>query len=222
MILETGKNLSILIITDNDMNWQTFATWYSFYKNLPDSKIAIFCHRTESVPFMYFQWAKRLNIPRINGWPFVKDGPDVLNWLAAVNQCEQSGVISQPVLVVQPYVMALDLLEKSNLEKFSQKNILEKNIFFIKNINTKNAINEYFIDNKKIESSESEICLEANETNLPVSVVSYRKGCGRWIDTAKGCPFSSAGGLATSEMTINENKIIELWNKMVPLYSAVS
>jgi hypothetical protein len=222
MILETGKNLSVLIVTEADMNWQTFATWYSFFKNLPDAKIGIFCHRSDSAPFMYFQWAKRLGIKRINAWPFSEEGPELLNWLECVRSSEAQELVTQPVLVVKPYVMALNLLDKTTLSRFNSEGIwVNQNACFINKKNVKDLINQYYLENKEFNISQEKICFEAKEEDVPRSLVCYNKGCGRWIDKAKGCPFSNAGGLITAEMTANETKIIDLWNKMVPLYHAV-
>ena len=59
---ELGKNLNILIRTETTFDWQTFATWYSFFKNLPEAEICIVCNRNTNAPFQYFQWIKRLKI----------------------------------------------------------------------------------------------------------------------------------------------------------------
>jgi hypothetical protein len=219
MISCTGKNLSVLIVTQTDLDWQTFATWYSFYTNLPDAKISIFCHRTDSVPFLYYQWTKRLGIPNIKMKPFSEDGPDFFNWLNAIRFSKPE----QPLLVVRPFVMAIDILNNKLLDFLNKINFCNnEEVLFLNNKNIDNIFNEFFIENKLPPICNEKICVEAKETGELSSLVSYKKGCGRWIDTAKGCPFSSAGGLVTSEMTANETRIIELWKKMVPLYHAVN
>lgn len=219
MISCTGKNLSVLIVTQTDMDWQTFATWYSFYTNLPDAKINIFCHRNESVPFVYYQWTKRLNIPNIKMKPFSEDGPEFFNWLNAIRVSKSE----QPVLVVKPFVMAVDVFDKKLLDFLNNINFCNnEDVLFLNNKNIEDTFNEYFIENKLPPICHEKICTDAKYTEEPSSLVCYKKGCGRWIDTAKGCPFSSAGGLVASEMTANETRIIELWKKMVPLYHAVN
>ena len=70
MISETGKNLSVLILTEVGKDWETFATWYSIYKNLPNSNVSIICQRNEKAPFVLFQWAKRLKIPLLLTNPY--------------------------------------------------------------------------------------------------------------------------------------------------------
>ena len=222
MISETGKNLSVLIVTNTDLGWQTFATWYSFFNNLPDCKIHIFCYRNESIPFEYYQWAKRLKITCTKNNVFSKECPEFINWLNAINLSEKGGFISQPVLVVRPCVMAIDVLDSVTLEKLNKQNILaNEDAWFFKDTNVEQIFNNCALNESEICISETQICYEAKEFADPKSIVCYRKGCGRWIDTAKGCPFSNAGGLVTTEMTANEIKIIDLWKKMVPLYHAV-
>ena len=222
MILENGKNLSVLFVTEPDMNWQTFATWYSFFKNLPDAKIGIFCYRSHSAPFMYFQWAKRLGIKKINALPFSKEGPELLNWLDSISVSESQKMIEQPVLVVNTHVMSLGLLDKQTLNQFNSRDTwIGKNACFINKKNIKDIINQYYLKDKEFEVSSEQICFEAKEEDVSRSLVCINKGCGRWINKAKGCPFSNADGLVSDVMTANETKIIDLWNKMVPLYNAV-
>ena len=70
--------------------------------------------------------------------------------------------------------------------------------------------------------SDDKICVDAKLCQDVHPLVTYHKGCGKWIDRSKGCPFSSAGGLVTPDLTVNETRIIELWKKMVPLYQVVN
>lgn len=222
MISKNGKNLSVLIITESDLNWETFGTWYSFYNNLPDCRIHIYSHRNESTPFQYFQWAKRLKVTCTKNSLFSKEYPEFLNWLSAINISERLGLVSQPLLVVSPYVMAIDTLNEDLLNIFNNKTIcVNENVWFLNNINIEETLNNCVLNESEICVSKEKIYFEAKETNDLKSIVSYKKGCGRWINKAKGCPFSNAGGLVTPEMTASESKIIELWKKMVPLYNAV-
>lgn len=222
MISETGKNLSILIMTKPNLNWETFATWYSFYKNLPDANVVLFCQRTGDIPFMYFQWAKRLKIPKIDSWPFSQDEPDLINFLSALNLFLEKKIIKTPTLIVKPYTVCTGLIRKELLEKMNNKNIiLEENFNFINVDNIKNIINEYYLENREFNVKKDSICFEAKNTDEKAFLLSYNKGCGRWIHKSKGCPFSNARGLMTAEMTSNEKIVIELWDKMAPLFQAV-
>lgn len=222
MISKTGHNLSVLIVTEPDMNWQTFATWYSFYTNLPNASIRLFCHRTSEVPFVYFQWAKRLKIPIIKSKPFSNKKENYPNWLNALKLSQEKGLINQPVLTVKPYVMAIDSLDDEMLIRFEEKTTwVDEDAIYINKKNVEKMIDDYYLDGFSHEINSEKLCVEAKSSNILHPLVCYKKGCGRWIDTAKGCPFSNAGGLINSELTANETRVIKLWKKMVPLYHAV-
>ena len=63
MIGNLGENLSVLIYCNHSVahDWMSFLCWYSFYKNLPEAKIAVGCSRSNLRFDLYF-WTKRLNI----------------------------------------------------------------------------------------------------------------------------------------------------------------
>lgn len=220
VITETGKELSVLIVTETDWNWQTFATWYSFYKNLPDAVVRIVAQRNGSTPFVYFQWAKRLNVSCIKKSPF--NDSETLNWLDAGVVCQEKNLLSNNVLIVRPLTMAIDILQPKILESFCQTDQwIDEDMWFLRDPDFKSLLNKAALEENPPKLTSVNLCFEAKNTQDLASFVSYKKGCGRWIDTSKGCPFSSAAGLASTEMTVNEYRIIELWKKMVPLYKAV-
>jgi hypothetical protein len=224
MITKTGQNLSVLIITETGKDWQTFATWYSIYKNLPDAKTAIISHRTGDTPYMLLQWTKRLNVPTIHRWPFTKGDTtnETVNWLDAINMAHKEKMVGEEVLIVKPLTMALSDLDQKTLLTLNKFNLLvNEAMWFMRNQNYNKLIDKCFLEDAEFEVSSEKLYVEAKETDEPACLVSYKKGCGKWIDTAKGCPFSSAGGLVTLTMTANEHKVISLWEKMVSLYNAV-
>ncbi len=221
MITETGENLSVLITTETGQDWQTFATWYSIYKNLPCAKIAITCARNKETPFQYFQWTKRLKTPSIRHEPFNPEDP-ISSRLDAVGKAFSEGIVQGTVLVIKPLIAVIDVLDQKILELFnSRTQIFDNDVWFLKNPNISDMLNEYLLEDKSIEFEENSLCVEAKTSEDIHPIVSYQKGCGRWIDTLKGCPFSNANGLIGAEMTSNENRIIELWKKMCSLYSVV-
>lgn len=220
MITELGTNLSVLILTEPEMDWQTFATWYSIYKNLPYAKVAICCIRNGKMPFVYYQWTKRLNIPTIRCNQFA-EGSEVLNLLSSV-QISEEDLLKDAILIMKPLTMAIDTLESKVLNRMNTEDLMvDDHLWFMRNQDTGKLINDYFIEDWKPQKGES-FCVEAKENKEPACLISYKKGCGRWINKAKGCPFSSAGGLFADEMTMNEYRVIELWKKMVSLYNAVA
>lgn len=221
MITETGGNLSVLITTETGKDWETFATWYSIYKNLPDAKVAVTCVRNGETPFHYFQWAKRLNLKVIHHDPFDSNN-QIASRLDSVRKAITAELITSPVLVVNPLVMTIDVLDKNLLELFDSHNrIFDNEVWFLKEPNVADMLNELFLKDNSLETHENKLCVEAKTSQNIQPIVSYRKGCGKWIDTLKGCPFSNANGLITLDMTPNENRIVELWKKMCTLYSVV-
>ena len=221
MITESGNNLSVLITTETGQDWQTFATWYSIYKNLPNAKVAISCARNSETPFQYFQWTKRINVPVIRHSPFDTENP-IASRLDAIGKAISQKIIEGPVLVVKELIMTIDVLDQKLLEQLnSSSQIFDNDVWFLKQPNMPEMMNSFLLDGDTIKVQEKRLCSEAKDSEEIRSIVSYRKGCGKWIDRLKGCPFSNANGLMTADMTSSENRIIELWKKMCTLYSVV-
>ena len=223
MITEIGKNLSILIITDDTKNWQTFASWYSIYKNLPEAKVAIVATRTEERPFVYFQWTKRMNIPVIHQSAFKEDQSKTLIKLHAIKEALDKKYINDQFLVIDHSILAIDILDQNFLDFVNKKETWsDEHMWYMKNQKIDDLIQDYYVKNwmNPVKIDEN-LCIEAKDSMNLSCFVSCKKGCGRWIDTSKGCPFSSAGGLISEDMTVNETRINNLWKKMVPLYNSV-
>lgn len=221
MITETGNGLSVLITTETGQDWQAFGTWYSIYKNLPDAKIAISIARNEETPFQYFQWTKRINIPVIRHNMFDTENP-IASRLDVIGKAISLKMIESPILAIKPLVMAIDVLDQNLLEKLnSDSNIFDNDVWFLKQPNISDMMNTFLLKQIPIETQEKSLCEEAKESQNVRSLVSYKKGCGKWIDKLKGCPFSNANGLMIADMTSCENRIIDLWKRMCTLYSVV-
>lgn len=220
MITSTGKNLSVLIMTRPGMDWQTFATWYSFRTNLPDTNVAVGCIRDGTTPFNFYQWCKRLLVHAFK-FPPLTESVEEINWLDSIKKVKNWH--GDELLVVRPLVVATDLVEHEHLELLNACDAwLDEDAWFFRNPDPESMLNDYFLEGKPIEKSNSKLCYEAKEHHDPKWLVCYKKGCGKWINSAKGCPFSNAGGLITADMTANEHRIIELWKKMVPLFTVVN
>lgn len=211
----------MLITTETGQDWQAFGTWYSIYKNLPDAKIAISIARNEETPFQYFQWTKRINIPVIRHNMFDTENP-IASRLDVIGKAISLKMIESPILAIKPLVMAIDVLDQNLLEKLnSDSNIFDNDVWFLKQPNISDMMNTFLLKQIPIETQEKSLCEEAKESQNVRSLVSYKKGCGKWIDKLKGCPFSNANGLMIADMTSCENRIIDLWKRMCTLYSVV-
>lgn len=219
MITELGKNLSVVIVTEIGKDWQAFASWYSIFKNLPDADVSIVSFRNGETPFQMFQWTKRLKIPLAHAQTNFEEGP-IVRLLEAAKVVEKRKWTGSAVLVIPHLTMSLKTLDSKLIESFNcEKSIFGSNAIFLKNYNVNEILNDVLLDAKTLEINE--LCHEAKETEKLSSIVSYQKGCGKWIHKLKGCPFSNAAGLVTSDMTVNEIRIIDLWKRMCQLYFAV-
>ena len=220
MITETGANLSILIVTEAGKDWETFGTWYSIFKNLPDATIAIVVERNKEAPFVFFQWTKRLRIPLFHERPM--SHIIINNHLDYVRTAQRKKFLGDNILVIDPLVMAIDIFDQKILDLINSNDMFvdsDNNTLFLRNQDIDEVMNQMWLEDKQ--PFATEFCVEAKETEEAYPLVSYKKGCGKWIDKSKGCPFSSAAGLTTPTMTVNENRVVELWKKMCSLYSAV-
>lgn len=216
MINKFGKNLNILIVTEVGQDWRAYATWYSAFHNVPDAQIGVACFRNENTPFQLFQWTKRLRVPKF----FVN--PLGLFPTAEFLNCAK--LAQKPnLLVIDDRTLFLDVLDPKLLDVLNTKEVCldpNYNVQFLRNQNADDLLNQILLEDRVPYTQP--LCFEANETESLTCLVSCRKGCGKWIDTSKGCPFSNAAGLASTEMTANENRIIELWKRMCSMYSAVA
>lgn len=218
MITKFGKELSVLIITEPGYDWQAFASWYSVYKNIPDATIAIVSLRNNETPFQLFQWAKRLKLSLFHMQSLFND--PIAKKLNAVKEAKKRNLITENVLVISHLTMILEPFDANTLEILNKKTKLSSNCLYLQNENIDNMLNDILLSNDTYNLEE--FCFEAKETECLSSIISYQKGCGKWIHTLKGCPFSNAAGLVNTNMTVNEIRIIDLWKRMCQLYSAVT
>lgn len=222
MISETGENLSVVIRTQTAEDWKTFATWYSIQKNLPDATVSILCHRTTRVEFQFYQWAKRLNVPIKFINPFYKEKLGDQLYDLKIN-------LKDVVLMLDYYAVVTDVLPPDWLDLLNNPEpllVIDDHCVLSRRVAA--DVLDGVIDHYAFKGSLREPAIttslipEAKDAEDPSAVVSYAKGCGKWIDTMRGCPFSNADGLILDRMTVNEMRIVQLWRKMVALFGAVN
>lgn len=221
MIEKTGGGLQVVIATKSGLDWQTFACWYSLHKSLPDAEVVIVINRTTTVDWQYYQWAKRLRVPHIfQNAVFERQHA---HYLQTASLCATDTL---GTLVVSPWVMFVNPLNDHLHELFNDDmhvHTYDAHCMFLRYRGTQafnKAIDDVMLGVST--ATESLIAHEAKDHSDPWPIISNYKGCGKWIHTMKGCPFSSATGMTGHDMTCNEWKIIEQWRRMVPLYNAVS
>jgi hypothetical protein len=224
MINELGENLDVLILTETGEDWQAFATWYSASKNIPQANLMLLCTRNQQVPFQYFQWAKRLNLKHRFTDVTNREDP-FLETLHKIRFAEQlKWFINPTLLVIRCPSMFVDVLDDQTLDVLNTSfDILENQHLLVSKIGTYQPLIDAKLLTGNYECEISHECLihEAKDADITRSITSFSKGCGGWINTMKGCPFSSAGNWMTDDMTVNEIRAIDLWRKMATLYSAV-
>lgn len=219
MITATGENLDIVIAAKTGDHWRAFATWYSVFKNLPDARVFLALNRTTRVEVQNFEWAKRLNLPHVYLNPPYHD--DLSNRLHMIDVAQKRG-FRERVLLITSAVMAVDVLDDHTISLFENHPILSNENALYVNMATQGVLGDMgFANDESLKIDTTPFCFEVKDDNDFRSLVSYDKGCGKWIDRVKGCPFSNASSLVVDQMTVNEMRIIELWQKMVPLGNAV-
>jgi len=225
MISKLGDNLTVLLVAKVEEDWQAFGTWYSVQKNLPYAKCLLtYIRRDHETPFQMFQWAKRVGLKTI-GVTSRKADP-LVDYLACL-VAAYNEVGSKRFLLLPSHCIVTDALSDELVEKFNEHQLWMDTECMLpaysamNSLALENAYNDSVLGSELSHVQKTTICREA-KSEEPHSIVSYRKGCGRWIDKMKGCPYSSAGGLIEEIMTVNESRIISLWEKMVCLYSSVA
>lgn len=217
MVTETGANLDIVILAEAKEDWQAFASWYSINHYLPDANITMICNRNYDVQFQSFQWAKRLTVRHSYRNP---EDDKILMVLNTLLETKQKKYWDKRVLLIKTPILFVDVL--NDIDLFKEKFILNDLACYFNGplIDLEEIVNNYFLLNQ-LNNTNKMLYQEVKTCNKHCSIVSCFKGCGRWINTMKGCPFSGASGMLTENMTINEIKVNDLWRKMVHLYSAV-
>lgn len=201
--------MEILIITEPGLNWETFATWFSTTYYLPDIPCRIFCVRNKQMPYELFHWSKRLNLP-ITYLKRVFEH-DLANNLKIMNEFRSE----KATIVLTPHTIITDSFEST--PDFARHNGAICTDWKSNKINE--LIDDCVLYDKTPENNVS-FFGDAKESIELRKITDYSKGCGIWINTLKGCPFSSVSELMANEMTINEYRIMNLWKKMLALYKA--
>lgn len=70
------------------------------------------------------------------------------------------------------------------------------------------------------ENAVGPVCCKTDED---ATFVTYKNGCGKfklleWIDR-RGAPFRYTPKFYTSDITVNESKVLKLWERISPIYS---
>lgn len=222
IINSTGDNLSVVIAAKTGDDWKSYTTWFSIVNTIPEAKVVLACFRDGNVDFQYFQWAKRIKLP-LYYVPFKNE--KIVDQLQTILIGIQKNLLTENVLVVDPNIVIADCLSVNLLDLLNSQTLIKNEAaIFVRNANKERVaelIDDFWLLGSVSPTSETPLYGEAKNNNDEHSLISYFKGCGRWIDTMKGCPLASAGALVSSEMSVNEVRIIELWKEAASFYSAI-
>lgn len=124
--------------------------------------------------------------------------------------------------MIRSWMMAIDILSPKFLDLMNGRDQwCDRGVWYLKNKNMDELLEMFYMEDWREPQAIEPLWVEANDSDSLSCLVSYQKGCGRWIDTLKGCPFSSAIALTSESMTVNELRINNLWQKMTPLFNSV-
>lgn len=205
MIGNLGENLSVLIYCNHSVahDWMSFLCWYSFYKNLPEAKIAVGCSRSNLRFDLYF-WTKRLNID----FEYMKgDSP-----ISYMERFSSKGKLSLPCLLVTPDILSVREMDGHDGLFGAGKNSRKRGFMVVN-------------DPKAGFEPREDLFCEAVENKIS-NFVSYSQGWGNfntaeWIDRDVNAltPYMR---LSKSPSGLNEKRISELWHGAVNVFKNVS
>lgn len=202
MVTNTGKNLNILVVCDYTPchHWMSSLAWYSFYRNLPEAKVAVACNRL-LMKHQLFDWTKRCDVPfalRKSDTPF-----------SHAKYFVEKNILSFPLLILQPDVVAVRDLQNSA-------------VFDGDSFSTHKAI---FLT-EAIEPIEKDLPLVFDVKGQDFQTfMTYENGWGKFVTSSwinkEIHPITPLWKYEDVNMTANERRLAELWKDFTPLFLAV-
>ena len=247
----TGNRLNILISSVYSLanDWQTFAAWYSIYRNLPDAEVQVMCAR-DLPTNPAFEWPYRCgvnffqhkNVGKKIGCPY-------LNKLYASYIALKEDFVQQPLMVIDADVMAVRSFSKETLDSLNDPSVnyaLSHPVWFFKELSleraadTLNRYNEHIEgdrpDSQKVRLMLRDVLGEPDavpdlccDVNMPgqCAFVHCNKVIGRynkmeWERTRSFPPFSFTSEISKTGLnSANERLVVKLWERMQKVYNAV-
>lgn len=201
MITNTGKNLNILIACDYTPchHWMSFLVWYSFYRNIPEAKVAVVCNRL-LMKHQLFDWVKRCNVP----FALRKSDTD----LSHVKYFIEKNILSFPLLILSPDVIAVR--ELSDVSIFNKSFSVHKATFFTEMI-------------EPLERDGKSLVFDVKGKDFE-TFMTYENGWGKfvtssWIDKEIH-PITPLWKYEDVDMSFNERRLAELWKDFTHLFLA--
>jgi hypothetical protein len=194
MISSLGNGLTVVIECDytTHHDWMSFLTYWSLLKKLPEARVIVTCVR-KHMNMDIFIWPRRCHIPCLFHKPMKKD--ELHNFV--INHSQSNA--TKNILVVDPSVVFIRDFEEASFDPIILSN------------NTDATKIEGFIDDVK--NDNSVVCCH------------YSNGWGKfvtsqWINKSS-VPLSSVN-FASTDMSINERRLSEIWKSATKIYQNIS
>lgn len=222
MISSSGENLEILIVCDYSLqnDWQTFALWYSIYKNLPDAKVSVLCSRNFIGKEACFCWPYKANI-RFFQFPNLEKHYllENLNLMTALLLALHESFVKPPLLVMQGNHICIRSLQEETLRYLNRTERAKAgNIYYFNNLE--------YTTNLNILNTDSQIPNLAGHAsdNTFSSFVDYSKfdkfDLHEWSDKPLP-PFYFCRRFALPTASVNTKRVLVLWDRMKAAYEVM-
>ena len=201
MITNTGKNLSILIACDYTPchHWMSFLAWYSFYRNIPEAKVAVVCNRF-LMKYQLFDWTKRCDVP------FALRKTDTI--LSHAKYFIEKNIISFPILILSPDVVAVR--ELSDASVFNKSFSVSKATFLTEMT-------------EPVDRHDNSLVFDVKGKDFE-TFMTYENGWGKFVTNSwinkEIHPIASLWEYEGVNMSPNERRLAELWKDFTPLFLA--
>lgn len=240
-ITNIGNNLNVLISCEYTLHddWQTFATWYSIYKNLPDAEVSILCARDFPGNYSPFRWPTRAAVKFFQHENLEQNIPNVkkLNQLFGTYLAIREGLVKMPLLVTDCRQMCVRALSPNTVEAINGTRYGESNglWFFqdielgdlektIKNVlafgSVSDSLNHYL--------GKEEFLPELSNSADDPSVTCFTNfskfenfDLDAWRADRKSSPFVYSQGMASPVASPNARRLLLLWDRMKAAYEVM-
>lgn len=201
-----GTGVSVLINSKYDYfhNWMSYAAWYSLQRNLPGAKVALAVPR-RGLDLMLYHWAYRCDIRFM-----MYRNVEKMNKMFAVYLALKRNLVRQPLIVMDADVMALGELELPSVDFAVDDNV-------------------WYFNNQPVEKFEEainkggDVSLFGDGPVFGSTFANYRWKCGNflkknWLRGKVKPPFNAGDAFRSHDLSLEESKIIDLWNQMGDMY----
>lgn len=173
-----GKGLNILICSEYQfqLNWMTFSAWYSVKKYFPEATIGVTVARPSKIDTYLFNWVYKLDVKYfMHKNVGSQTGVPYLNKLYGTYVALKEGILTQPLLVLEPDMMAVSSLSEKNLENLLNSKFTTSNSSFNLNFPGDPVGSVWGFNNvplEKFEEAINSVTLFKNENHIDLLALS--------------------------------------------------